>query len=449
MVFIEKYSYQEYYLLYIKFNVFLVFAMIERLFMFEQVIKMPHVIRRLESSKFKYLLDEYATYLISKRYSDGTIGHYRRAAEHFFYWCETRKLTSPLLIDEPLIQKFLTQHIPICKCPMPAPTDRDDLRGALRLLMNIQPIKVVKQKSHNRINLIIEEFNNYLAHVRGLAKNTLLYHNRHVKMFLEHFFKDKPLSWDRLNPQNIRDFLYNNLQQNKGKTFSLFIYSLRTFFKFLQFKGVENSSSLIAALPQLYNYKHDPLPEYLDEEEINKLLSTFDLNTALGKRDYAIIICILELGLRGHEVANLKLDDINWREQTLQLPRGKTRQSYILPITKKAMNSLVKYLQYGRPQTTSRQVFVYHRAPVGEGIMPQVVTEVIRRSFIRAGLTPTTPGAHILRKTFATNLLQKGATIKEIADLLRHKSIETTMLYTKVNFSQLIQVALPWPEDLP
>jgi integrase/recombinase XerD len=444
-----KHLNQEYYLLYIRFALFLAFARMRWLFMFEQlIIKKSSVIQRLQSSKFKSLLDKYAEYLFSKKYSKGSIGHYQRAAEHFFYWLESKKLTLPLRIDEPLIQKFLNQHIPVCKCPMPAPRDRDDLRAALRLLIRVQPIEFQTKVPNDKISVVLEEFNNHLIDVCGLTKSTCLYHKRHIKIFLKHFFKSNSLSWDRLNPQNIRDFLYNNLQQYKGKTLSLFVYSLRTFFKFLQFRGIENTSSLIAALPQAYNYKHDPLPEYLDKEEVSKLIKTFDLTTALGKRDYAIITCILELGLRGHEVANLRLDDINWREQTLQLPRGKTRQSYVLPMTTKFMGSLVKYLRYGRPQTTSRQIFVYHRAPVGEGIISKTVTETVRRAFVRAKLTSTKSGSHILRKTFATHLLQKGATIKEIADLLRHKSIETTILYTKVNFPQLAQVALPWPEEL-
>ena len=108
-------------------------------------------------------------------------------------------------------------------------------------------------------------------------------------------------------------------------------------------------------------------------------------------------------------------------------------------------DALIAYLKNGRPHTTTRKIFVYHRAPVGKEIKPKVVTEVIRRALLRSGLIPKIAGAHILRKTFATKLLHGGATIKEIADLLRHQSISTTSIYLKVDFSKLIQVALPWP----
>jgi len=127
------------------------------------------------------------------------------------------------------------------------------------------------------------------------------------------------------------------------------------------------------------------------------------------------------------------------------LYRGKTHQSYILPITITLRDALIAYLKNGRPQTTTRKIFVYHRAPVGKEIIPQVVTGVIRIALVRAEIVPKIAGAHILRKTFATKLLHSGATIKEIADMLRHHSIATTSIYLKVDFSKLIQVALPWP----
>ena len=122
---------------------------------------------------------------------------------------------------------------------------------------------------------------------------------------------------------------------------------------------------------------------------------------------------------------------------------------WLLPITTKLRDALIVYLQFGRPKTAARQVFVYHRAPVGKGILPRVVTETIRRALLRAGIKTIKAGSHILRRTFATNLLKKGASIKEIADLLRHKSIITTSVYTKVDFEMLSQVALPWPGARP
>lgn len=416
--------------------------------MFESIIKMPHVVRRLQASPFKPLLDQFASYLISRRYCNGVMYSYRNSAEHFFHWLESQKLTSPLIINQLLIDKFLDRHLPVCQCPIPAPRRRQDLHAALSLLIKSQEETVPGSFSisKNEIDQMINEFDTYLVNTCGLARNTRLYHRRHVKVFLNKFFSKGVLRLDRLQPREVLSFLYENIKSYKRRTFGLFVYSIRSFFKFLQFKGL-CSANLVSALPRIVEWKHGALPEYLSAEKLKKFFSAFDRSTALGKRDYAMATCMVELGLRGYEVANIKLEDINWRDQTLRLSRGKTRQEYLLPIPQSMMDALVDYLQYGRPKTTSRQIFVYHRAPVGAGIIPKVVTEVVRRALRRTNIIPNSAGTNLLRRTFATKLLTKGAKIKEIADLLRHKSINTTAIYLKVDFNQLRQVALPWPEE--
>ena len=443
--FMNKYSRQYYNLLYIKLAFLLL--NIGRLIMFQKLLKMRYVINRLNNlEKYQVILNQCADYLIKNKYSYGSIRHYRGAIEHFLYW-HVRE-NAQCKINNELVEFFLKKHIPICKCSIPAPKRIIDLRRALYLLLKINNCNVenaIDQQNISEKDKLINEFDKYLLDICGLSENTRNYHRRNAKTFLNHFFKGEHVNLSKLTPFNIRNFLYKNLNRyKKRRTLGLFIYTLRCFFKYLQFRGFIGDQ-LILALPSIREYKRSALPEYLNNEEIKKLISTFDLSTALGKRDYALIVCILEIGLRAHEVANLTLDDINWRDMTLILPRSKTRQSYILPMTITLRDALIAYLKNGRPQTTTRKIFVYHRAPVGKEIKPKVVTEVIRRALVRSQLKPNSAGAHILRKTFATKLLHSGATIKEIADLLRHQSIETTSIYTKVDFSKLIQVALPWP----
>ncbi len=417
--------------------------------MFEQRIKMPYIARRLKKlSDYRDLLNKCAEHLILNRYSHSSIAHYSNALEHFVYWVKYKK--SGCQINKGLTEEFINKHIPVCRCPTPCPRGINDLRPALNLVLQVQyneyPNAINLPESISDIDSILNEFRDYLIHVCGLATRTCLYHDDHIKIFLKYFFKCGKVNLDKLNPTNVCNFVYERLQHYKRKTLGGFIYSLRSFFKFLQFKGIGNSQ-LIASLPKVVEWKSSALPEYLNKNELSKFFSVIEQNTALGKRDYAMIVCMLELGLRAGEVANLKLSDIDWRNKILYLPRGKTGQAHLSPMTPLVINAIIKYLKYGRPQTASRQVFVYHRAPVGKGIISKVVTDVARKYFICAGLKPIRSGAHILRKTFATNLLHHGATIKEIADLLRHRSINITNIYTKVDFQKLSQVALPWPEE--
>lgn len=440
----SKYKHQYYNLLYIKLA-FLLMRM-RGLLMFQQFIKMQYVLNRLSSlEKYQTLLNQCSDYLVSNQYCYDSIRHYRCAIEHFLYWHEREN--AQYKISKELIACFIKTHLPNCKCSTPAPKRLVEIRPALDLLLKINNYhadSATAQQRTSEKDQLINEFDGYLLNVCGLSENTRIYHRRNVKTLLDHFFKRRSINFNVLTPLSVRNLLYKNLTHYKRRTLALFIYSLRCFFKYLQFKGLIGDQ-LVLALPNIREYKASALPEYLSDHDIKRLIDAFDQTTSLGKRDYAMLVCMLEIGLRASEVANLALDDINWRDESLILPRGKSRQSYILPMIIILRDALITYLKDGRPHSKTRKIFVYHRAPVGQPIRPRVVTEVIRRALLRSGLTPNIAGAHILRKTFATKLLNNGATIKEIADLLRHRSISTTSIYTKVDFQRLIQVAMPWP----
>jgi len=181
----------------------------------------------------------------------------------------------------------------------------------------------------------------------------------------------------------------------------------------------------------------------LSEDELDRFWNAFDCSTPIGKRDYAMARCLTDLALRCHEVSALRLDSIDWRTGAVRLERGKSRRIDMLPLPQIVGQTLVDYLQRGRPVSSSSAIFVYHRAPRGEEIRKTAVRGAIRRAFGRAGLNYN--GTHILRHTAATLMLQGGASIKAIADVLGHRSIDTTLIYTKVDLPHLSQVALPWP----
>jgi integrase len=163
----------------------------------------------------------------------------------------------------------------------------------------------------------------------------------------------------------------------------------------------------------------------------------------MGKRDYAMARCFFDLGLRCCEVAQMTLDAIDWRAGAVRLLKTKSHCEDSLPIPESLGRALVDYLEKARPATESRAVFVFHRAPKGQSVQGTTVRGAIRRAFARAGLPWT--GTHIFRHTMATRLLQKGTSLKEIADVLRHRSLDTTKIYTKVDLGQLARVAMPWP----
>jgi integrase len=220
--------------------------------------------------------------------------------------------------------------------------------------------------------------------------------------------------------------------------------ALRSYLRFLRFSG-ELVTEVGDAIPTPPNWSLAALPPSLSEADLKRFWGAFDRFTAIGKRDYAMARCLADMALRCHEVADMRLEAIDWRTGTVQLPQTKHRQGDLLPLPDSAGQALVDYLRGGRPPCTSRAVFVHHRAPMGEGVAKTTVRGAIRRAFMRAGLPWT--GTHVLRHTAATRMLEAGIPLKAIADVLRHCSLDTTAVYTKVDLPNLARVALPWPEQ--
>jgi integrase len=178
-----------------------------------------------------------------------------------------------------------------------------------------------------------------------------------------------------------------------------------------------------------------------------RFLRAFDRTTPAGRRDYAIALCFSELALRANELAALTLDDVDWRTLTVRLRRTKQRRERLLPLPYRVARALVVYLQQDRPVIGHRRLFISLRPPLGRPLPTDGVRNVIRRAFGRCGNQAT--GPHILRQSWATLAHQRGTDLKLIADVLGHRSVDTTAPYANVHFEQLRQAALPWPRTKP
>jgi len=153
-----------------------------------------------------------------------------------------------------------------------------------------------------------------------------------------------------------------------------------------------------------------------------------------------------EMGLRASEVAHLELSDIDWRGATLTVRGLKACRDRVLPLAQRSGHSIAAYLKSGRLPTDARSLFVRHSMPKGFPLSAELVRCAMRRAYARAGFPKEWTGTHLLRHTAATRMQQGGASLKEVADVLGHRSIDTTIIYTKVDIPALRSVALPWPE---
>jgi integrase/recombinase XerD len=221
--------------------------------------------------------------------------------------------------------------------------------------------------------------------------------------------------------------------------------ALRSFFRFLRFEGLCDER-LELAVPRVAHWRLSTLPRYLSDGQLTQLLTSLDHSTRCGRRDRAIVLCLSSLGLRPGELANLRLEDIDWRSGSVLLRERKTRHGAAVPLPPDAGRAIVAYLREERPATDERRVFVQHQgARRGRPLSGNTISAVVVRALDRAGVRSPLASGYVLRHTVATRLVSRGASLKEVADFLGHRSLDTTAIYAKLDLAALQEVALPWP----
>lgn len=390
------------------------------------------------------LIGDFRLYLAARGHTPATLHQYATVAAHFLGWLGGQPPDGQR-IDALAVRVFLHDHLPECRCPHPGNKHPKDVRAALNQLLAMRGearLCSPSPPSFPGIEAMVARFDTYLGAVCGLADATRRYRRRLVRGFLIGLFGDRSVDAHRITPEVLIGFVTERAHAERPGSVGVRSCSLRSFLRFLQLEG-ELPADLTSAVPTPPHWSLAPLPPSLSEEELARFWATFDRATALGRRDYAIAHCLADLGLRCQDVAALRLDDIDWRSGVLHLSPGKSRRAEQLPLPQTTGAALADYLRHARPTTPSRAVFVQHRAPVGEAAARTTVRGAIRRAFARADLPWT--GTHILRHTAAARMVQSGSSLKLVADVLRHRSIDTTAIYTKVDLPNLSRVALPWP----
>jgi site-specific recombinase XerD len=187
----------------------------------------------------------------------------------------------------------------------------------------------------------------------------------------------------------------------------------------------------------------------LSDTDISRMLQCCANGTASGTRDYAILLLLSRLGLRAKEVASLQLHDVDWANGSLLIRTSKTHAERLLPLAQDVGEALLAYLRAGRPVTSFRHFFLAHTAPYRPLQTASAITKIVKRLLAKAGIARQSSGAHLFRHTVATQLVNRGASFKDVADVLGHHTLQTTGLYAKLDLAALAQVALPWPGGMP
>lgn len=293
---------------------------------------------------------------------------------------------------------------------------------------------------------IAEELRHYDEHlrdVRGLAAGTRQDYLRVAGWLLQQKFAGHPVDIAKLHPDDVRRFLANQLDAHRtASNASRLAAALRSYFRYRITCG-DQVGALAAVISNPVHWKLASLPRALKPDEVERLLSSFTSDLHLPKRGYAIVRCALDLGLRSREIAHLMISDIDWRAGTVMLRGTKSLRQDILPLPVETGQALADYLQHERPATSNPAIFVRQQGALDQPITSTAIQKLIKRACRRVGLMGAS--AHALRHTLACRLVENGSSLKEVADVLRHRSLNTTLIYAKLDTPKLSAVALPWP----
>ncbi len=386
---------------------------------------------------------DYEQYLRDHEYRPGTIQAYMASVRHFRHWVEVTHgqsestwmaLTAAYLdpgaaIDGrhafKVVRAALHHHTALAQlygqpCPAEVPVDP--------------------------ISQEVDQYSEHLERVAGFSSATVTAHRRVLEQFLRTVVQPPlapQIAW--FTAKTVVTFLTTAWRHLKPGSKKRYIGVIRGYTRYLIFQGIAVDPGLLQLPLTAPVWKLDAVPRRFSAEDLECLLRAFDDTTPAGIRDYAMVLCFIDLGLRVSEVADLTLDDWDWHHGVVRIRTRKTGQERLLPVPVRLGEAVVRYLVKSRPKTGERTLFVRFAHMCGESMGPGLIRGAMCRAYARAGIAPQVTGTHILRHTKAANLYNAGADLKVIADILGHTSIDTTVIYTKVPGPALAAACGRWP----
>jgi len=382
----------------------------------------------------------FSSLLSSQGFTPASLRSKTQIVRNFSRWTGNRQI-KVCELDEGAIDAFFKQH------PRPGYVRRGDYSTLCTLLEWLREIQEVKallpQDDNSELHRIECNFSRHLEQERGLSQATLHNYLPVIRCFLTERFGSEAVVLSKIDVSDVTQFVLRYARTMSCRRAQLTTSALRGFFRFLYFRG-DIASDLASSVPTVADWKMSELPKSLEPEEVERLLQNCDRCTAIGRRDYGVLILLARLGLRAGEVVAMTLDDIHWEAGLITI-RGKGARHDQLPIPQDVGEALATYLRHGRPPCDARRVFIRARAPRRGFSSSVAIANIVRRALTRAGLDPIRKGAHLLRHSLAIKMLRRGACLAEIGQILRHSTQNTTEIYTKVDLAALSALAQPWP----
>jgi site-specific recombinase XerD len=400
----------------------------------------------IQSARFGSLspyVKPYLTLVLNNGYKPATIVGQLRLIARLNRWLLRMDYDLGRL-DERVLEHF--QRCEQKKRRTPAGSARATLQRLLGVLRQARVVPPAERSlvPQTAVQRLTERYRRHLLDDQGLAESTVVNYTWHVQKFLSEQFGAGAVNLIRLQAQDAITFIRHTARDHSTRHAQLLVAALRSFFRFLHYQG-EIETDLAPALPNVANWALSSLPKYISAGAVERVLDGCDRQTAVGRRNYALLLLLARLGMRGCEVLRLNLEDIDWHNARIIIRASKGAGCTQLPLTVEVGEGIARYLRHDRPRCDCRRVFLRARAPYLALSHTAAITSLVRRALKKAAIESARKGAHLFRHSLATDMLRHGASLNEIGELLRHQSPNSTAVYAKLELTALRPLALSWP----
>jgi site-specific recombinase XerD len=409
----------------------------------EEYLRNSRLFQRLRNGSHGPLIVHYTTRLVKEGLACQGIWRCLNLTDGLLKWLASRRMGLARL-DEHVIARYLSHRGRKQSIQL---GDRAALRRLLEALRDAEAIAPAATPPMSTDEVIFAQFASDLRREQGLAPRSILRHEPSVRRFLREVCPAGASDLGKIGHADVIGYVERHARDASAASGKAMCWSLRAFLRYLYRSGA-NPRQLADCVPSIRRWQLSHLPSAPSGGEIEQVLAGCDRTTAVGRRDYAILLLLARLGLRANEVATLTLEDIDWRAGTMRV-HTKGRQQTWMPIPADVGAAIVAYLHEDRPASESRRLFLRVLAPNVGFASGCAITMIARTALERAGISGFAhQGAHLFRHSLASELLRAGATLSQIGHVLGHAHPDTTRIYAKVDLEGLRSLSLPWPGGL-
>jgi integrase/recombinase XerD len=415
----------------------------------EQVFKCSRTLHRLRSCPLGELMDGFCTSLLENGFATGTIRRHLSNVHHLNVYLGSRNHVDGQVLSAQTVTEFFAHYPALARHRGPLDRHVAGIKASVNRLVNYLRSSGCFEATTEVLSYqpLLEAYLKWLQAHQHAAAGTIRLRAHCVGQFLRWLGPQAtPQGCSELTPETVEGFFLSYANSSGRAAQRSMQAALRTFFRFCLHQGYIQQP-LDRAVPTLRCYKLSTVACGLSDEQALKLFQCIGRRSHAGRRDYAICQLLYTYGARGGQVRALRLEDIDWAADRILFRALKHGKDTCLPLTRSVGESLLDYLQNSRPCSQDPHLFLTLRAPYRALQRSSVLSNRIAYHSQAANINIASQGTHVFRHGFATRMLAQGHSLKAIADVLGHRHLGSTFIYTKVDFKHLKQVALPWPGE--